>query len=152
VSLLKYIGADPLTMNQSEVYTSLQQGTIDACENTLDLLVTQNTLEVVKFISLWNYSYDPIFLVVSHEMWAKLSADEKKIFQGAADESMKYQIQITREKEKIQRAKMADYKVAVVESLTDEEVYAFKEIVQKVYIDNEKQFGELFKEFGYTAK
>ena len=87
VSLLKYIGADPITMNQSEVYTSLQQGTIDACENTLDLLFTQKTLEVVKFISLWNYSYDPLYLSVSQELWGSLSDEEKAIFQAAADEA-----------------------------------------------------------------
>ena len=84
VDLLKHIGADPLTMNQSEVYTSLQQGTIDACENTLDLLVTQNTLEVTKFISFWNYSYDPLFLVVSEELWASLSDSDKDYFNDVA--------------------------------------------------------------------
>ena len=150
VTLLKYIGADPLTMNQSEVYTSLQQGTIDACENTLDLLVTQNTLEVTKFISFWNYSYDPLFLVVSQEMWANLSDDEKKIFQAAADEAMAYQIRITREKEKALRERMSEFKIEVVDSLTPEETEAFKKAVAKIYDDNEKQFGELFKEFGYT--
>ncbi|SBW06104.1 putative sialic acid-binding periplasmic protein SiaP [uncultured delta proteobacterium] len=152
VTLLKYIGADPLTMNQSEVYTSLQQGTIDACENTLDLLVTQNTLEVTKFISFWNYSYDPLFLVVSQELWGSLSADEQKIFQAAADEAMAYQIKITREKEALLRKRMPEFKVAVVESLTPDEVAAFKKAVAKIYDDNEKQFGALFKEFGYSAK
>ena len=150
VDLLKAIGADPLTMNQSEVYTSLQQGTIDACENTLDLLYTQNTLEVTKFISFWNYSYDPLFLVVSQEFWASLSADERKIFQDAADEAMAYQIAITREKEKELRGKLGEFKLQVVDALTPEEVAAFKKSVQKVYDDNKKEFGPLFKEFGYT--
>lgn len=150
VSLLKYIGADPLTMNQSEVYTSLQQGTIDACENTLDLLVTQNTLEVTKYISFWNYSYDPLFLVVSQEFWASLNDGEQKIFQAAADEAMAYQIKITREKEVTLRKRMPEFKVEVVEALTPEEVQAFQKAVAKIYDDNEKQFGPLFKEFGYT--
>jgi len=150
VSLLKYIGADPLTMNQSEVYTSLQQGTIDACENTLDLLVTQNTLEVTKYISFWNYSYDPLFLVVSEELWASLNSEEQKIFQAAADEAMTYQIRLTREKERELRARLPEYKVEAVDALTADEIRAFRQAVAKVYEDNEKQFGPLFKEFGYT--
>lgn len=151
VSLLKYIGADPLTMNQSEVYTSLQQGTIDACENTLDLLFTQKTLEVVKFISLWNYSYDPLYLSVSQELWGSLSDEEKAIFQAAADEAMAYQVAITREKEKSLRGRLGEYKVEVVESLTPEQVKAFQEATAKVYEDYRQEFGEdLFRKFGYA--
>ncbi|MDR1622120.1 MAG: DctP family TRAP transporter solute-binding subunit [Synergistaceae bacterium] len=150
VNLLKYIGADPLTMNQSEVYTSLQQGTIDACENTLDLLFTQKTLEVTKYISLWNYSYDPIYLSVSQELWDSLNGEEKGIFQSAADEAMAYQIQITREKEKDLRARLSEFQMEVVEALTPEEVDVFKNAVQKIYEDNQSDFGVLFKQFGYN--
>ena len=151
VSLLKYIGADPLTMNQSEVYTSLQQGTIDACENTLDLLFTQKTLEVVKFISLWNYSYDPLFLSVSRELWESLSDEEKAIFQAAADEAMAHQVAATREKEKVLRGRLGEYRIEVVDSLTPEQVKAFREATAKVYEDYRQEFGEdLFKKFGHA--
>jgi tripartite ATP-independent transporter DctP family solute receptor len=151
VNLLKYIGADPITMNQSEVYTSLQQGTIDACENTLDLLFTQNTLEVVKNISFWNYSYDPLFLVVSRELWDSLNEEEKAIFQKAADEAMAHQVKRTREKEKELRARLGEYKLEVVESLTPEEVAAFKNAVKNVYEDYRKEFGDdLFSKFGHS--
>ncbi|MDR1740479.1 MAG: TRAP transporter substrate-binding protein DctP [Synergistaceae bacterium] len=149
VALLKYIGADPITMNQSEVYTSLQQGTIDACENTLDLLFTQNTLEVTKYISLWNYSYDPIFLSVSRELWESLSDEEKAVFQSAADEAMSYQVVVTREKEKELKRRLPEYKMDVVEALTPDEVAAFKKAVKPVYDDNYAEFKDLFEKFGY---
>ena len=151
VSLLKYIGADPLTMNQSEVYTSLQQGTIDACENTLDLLYTQKTLEVVKYLSLWNYSYDPLYLSVSRELWDSLSDEEKAVFQSAADEAMAYQVQITREKNQALQAQLGEYKLDIVPELTLEQVRAFQKAVAPVYQDYKEEFGEeLFNKFGYT--
>ncbi|MDR3331560.1 MAG: TRAP transporter substrate-binding protein DctP, partial [Synergistaceae bacterium] len=150
VNLLKYIGADPLTMNQSEVYTSLQQGTIDACENTLDLLFTQNTLEVTKYISLWNYSYDPIYLSVSREFWGSLNDEDKEIFQKAADEAMAYQVQVTRDREKTLRTRFSEYNMEVVDSLTPDEVAVFKTSVQQIYGDNKADFGDLFKLFGYN--
>jgi len=150
VQLLKYLGADPLTMSQSEVYTSLQQGTIDACENTLDLLITQNTLEVTKYLTFWNYSYDPIFLSVSKELWAKLSPAEKKIFQKAADDAMAYQIKATRDKEKVQHGQLGKYKIKVVKSLTPANLAAFKKGVAKIYTDYKNEFGaDLFAKFGY---
>ncbi|MBR1672452.1 MAG: DctP family TRAP transporter solute-binding subunit, partial [Fretibacterium sp.] len=151
VSLLKYIGADPLTMNQSEVYTSLQQGTIDACENTLDLLFTQKTLEVVKYLSLWNYSYDPLYLSVSKELWDSLSDEEKTVFQNAANEAMALQVKVTREKDQALRDQLGEYNLGVVPSLTPEQVQVFKEAVAPVYQDYKEEFGEdLFGKFGYT--
>ena len=150
VSLLKYIGADPLTMNQSEVYTSLQQGTIDACENTLDLLYTQKTLEVVKYLSLWNYSYDPLYLSVSRELWDSLSDEEKVVFQNAADEAMAYEVKITREKNEALLGRLGEYKLDVVSELTPEQVQEFQKAVAPVYQDYKGEFGEeLFSKFGY---
>lgn len=150
VNLLKYIGADPITMNQSEVYTSLQQGTIDACENTLDLLFTQNTLEVVKYISLWNYSYDPIYFSVSTELWEKLSPEERDIFQKAATEAMAYQVKVTREKEQLLHKRLVEYKINVVNELLQDDLAAFKKAVSPIYKDYKNDFGEeIFKQFGY---
>ena len=152
VNLLKYIGADPLTMSQSEVYTSLQQGTIDACENTLDLLFTQNTLEVVDYLTLWNYSYDPIFLSVSNKLWNELTDEEKVIFQEAADEAMKIEVEAA-------RAVVADLltqfdkypEVEVIEELSAEQLAAFQEAVAPIYEDYREEIGEdFFAAFGYT--
>ncbi len=152
VNLLKYIGADPLTMNQSEVYTSLQQGAIDACENTLDLLFTQNTLEVVSHLTLWNYSYDPLFLSVSNKLWNSLSDEEKVIFQECAEEAMKHQVKAARETVESLMKNFGKYpKVQVVTSLTEDQVAAFKKAVAPIYEDYRKTFGEdLFAKFGYT--
>ena len=152
VSLLTYAGADPLTMNQSEVYTSLQQGTIDACENTLDLLYTQNTLEVVKYLTFWNYSYDPLFLSVSQQLWDSLSDDEKAAFQKAADEAMAFQKQATRDKVEELKGKIAEEypDLEVVDSLSDEAIAELQAAVAPVYEEYKDVLGEdLFALFGY---
>ncbi|MDR1978579.1 MAG: TRAP transporter substrate-binding protein DctP [Synergistaceae bacterium] len=151
VDLLKHIGAEPLTMNQSEVYSSLQKGAIDACENTLDLLFTQGTLTAVKYISLWNYSYDPIYLSVSRKLWDTLNDGERAVFQFAAEEAMAYQIQVAREKDDALRKSLYTFPVEIVASLTPEELGEFKKKVQRVYEDNQAEFGELFRQFGYVV-
>lgn len=152
VNLLKYIGADPVTMSQSEVYTSLQQGAIEGCENTLDLLFTQNTLEVVDNLTLWNYSYDPIFLSVSNKLWDSLSAEEQEIFANAAKEAMAYEIKEARatvEELKNNFSKFPD--LQVVTELTDAQISAFQAAVAPIYNDYRNTFGEdLFAKFGYT--
>ncbi|WP_422486760.1 DctP family TRAP transporter solute-binding subunit [Gudongella sp. DL1XJH-153] len=153
VSLLKYIGADPITMSQSEVYTSLQQGSIEAAENTIDLLFAQRTLEVVDHLTLWNYSYDPLFLSVSQELWESLSDEEKQIFTDAGEVAMDAQKQATREKSSsvLEDIRTEFPDLEIVESLTAEQVEAFKEKVKPVYEENKDSIGEeLLTNFGYT--
>ena len=153
VNLLKYIGADPVTMSQSEVYTSLQQGAIEATENTLDLLYTQNTLEVVDNLTLWNYSWDPIFLSVSEKLWNSLSDEEKVIFEEAAEEAMAYEVEVARKTVTDLVPKITEEypDLAVVDALTDEEINAFKKAVAPIYSDYRDSMGEeLFAKFGYN--
>lgn len=152
VSLLKYLGADPITMSSSEVYTATQQGAIDASENTIDLLLSQRTLEVSDYLTLWNYSYDPIFLTVSEKLWNTLTDEEKQIFKDAAKEAMDVQKEATRAKaaESLTTIKKDYPNVEIVEKLTPEEIAAFKEKVAPVYNENKEAIGvELFEKFGY---
>lgn len=152
VSLLKYLGADPITMSSSEVYTATQQGAIDASENTIDLLLSQRTLEVSKYLTLWNYSYDPLFLTVSDKLWNTLTDEEKQIFKDAAKEAMDIQKEATRTRaaESLDTIKKDYPNLEIVEELTAEEIAVFKEKVAPVYTDNKDTIGaELFEKFGY---
>lgn len=153
VDLFKVLGADPIAMNQSEVYTSLQQGAIDGSENTLDLLITQNTLEVVKYITLWNYSYDPVIFTASDKLWSTLSDEDKEIFLAAGKEAMAIQKAAKRDLdvqfiEKVKR----DYGLEVTE-LTDEQIKAFKDAAAPIYEQYREAIGtELFEIYGHSFK
>ena len=149
VNLFKALGADPISMNQSEVYTSLQQGALDGCENTLDLLVTQNTCEVVKYMTIWNYSYDPVIFSASEKLWGTLTDDEKALFEEVGKEAMEMQKEAARKAYDDSKAKLADYDLAVTE-LSDGDIAAFKEAVKPVYEQYKDTIGEeLFAKFGY---
>lgn len=152
VSLMKALGADPVTMSSTEVYTATQQGTIDGSENTIDLLLSQKTLEVSKYLTLWNYSYDPIFLSVSNKLWESLSDEEKDIFQEAADKAMKYQKKVNREEaEKSLSQIEKEYPdVKITKTIKVGDLKIFKEKAKSVYDENKDAIGaDLFKKFGY---
>ncbi|WP_165445418.1 TRAP transporter substrate-binding protein DctP [Bacilliculturomica massiliensis] len=150
VNLFKALGADPVSMNQSEVYTSLQQGALDGCENTLDLLVTQNTCEVVKNMTIWNYSYDPVIFSASEKLWDSLTDEEKTLFEETGKEAMVVQKEAARKAYDDCKAKLADYDLTVTE-LSADEIAAFKEAVKPIYEQYKDTIGEdLFAEFGYT--
>ena len=65
ISLFKAMGADPTSMSFSEVFTALQQGTVDGQENPISVIYTTKLNEVQKYMTICNYSYDTIVLGVN---------------------------------------------------------------------------------------
>ncbi|MBE0451670.1 MAG: DctP family TRAP transporter solute-binding subunit [Clostridia bacterium] len=132
IDLFKELGADPTAMNFSEVFTALQQGTIDGQENPLPIITSSNLYEVQKYISLWNYSYDPLILGINKDLFDSMSPELQQIFIEAGQEACEYQIALNREEE----AQAVDFlieKGMVVTELTDEEVAAFQAKMQPIY-------------------
>ena len=78
------LGAAPTPMAFSEVFTSLQNGTIDAQENPLALIDSANFNEVQKFVNKTEHVRSWIYLTISELSWAKLSeADQQAVLQAA---------------------------------------------------------------------
>ncbi len=99
IELFEELGASPTAMAFSEVYTALQQGTIDGQENPLDTIKSNNIQEVQDYLSVWNYSYDLIILSVSQNVWDGLTDEEKAIFEEAGKEAGEKQREETRRRD-----------------------------------------------------
>ena len=78
VDVWKALGAQPTPMAFSEVFTSLQNGTIDAQENPLALIKSANFNEVQKYINKTEHVRSWIYLVISELTWSKLSDADKE--------------------------------------------------------------------------
>lgn len=85
VDVWKMLGAQPTPMAFSEVFTSLQNGTIDAQENPLALIKSANFNEVQKFINKTEHVRSWIYLTIAELTWNKLSeADQAAVMEAAA--------------------------------------------------------------------
>jgi tripartite ATP-independent transporter DctP family solute receptor len=84
IESFKSIGALPTPMAWPEVYTALQQGTIDGQENPLPILVTARLWQVQKHLALTSHVYSPTLFLASPALFNKLSAQDKKAFLAAA--------------------------------------------------------------------
>lgn len=90
------LGADPTSMNWSEVFTSLQQGAIDGQENPLDVIYSGSIYEVQKYISLWGCTYDALFLCMNKETLEGLSPEYQEIIRNCAAQACDYQKELNR--------------------------------------------------------
>jgi tripartite ATP-independent transporter DctP family solute receptor len=104
VSLLQAMGANATPMPYGEVYTGLKTGVIDAAENNWPSYDTAHHYEVAKFYTLTEHSMAPELLLISKNVWDRLTPDEQKIFRQAAKESVPYMRKLWDAKEAASRA------------------------------------------------
>jgi len=88
MEMVKAQGGSPTPISWGELYTALQSGVVDGAENNPPSFYTSHHYEVCKYYSLNEHTMVPDVLIVSQKVWKKLSEQEKKWLQQAADESV----------------------------------------------------------------
>lgn len=78
------LGAAPAPMAFGEVFTGLQNGTIEAQENPLALIKSANLNEVQTHINKTEHVRSWIYLAISELSWAKLSPEDQAAVMEAA--------------------------------------------------------------------
>ncbi|AXO12828.1 TRAP transporter substrate-binding protein [Thalassospira indica] len=91
VDVWKSLGAQPTPMAFSEVFTSLQAGTIDAQENPLALIDSASFDEVQDFVNKTEHVRSWIYLTISEITWGKLSDADKEAVMEAASRAQAYE-------------------------------------------------------------
>ena len=85
------MGADPTPMAFGELFTALQQGTIDAQENPLSVITSSKFNEVQTYLSVTEHVYSAAPLMVSKAAYDALPADLQAIVDEAAQEACVWQ-------------------------------------------------------------
>ena len=89
ITAYKAFGIVTTPMAFPEVFTALQQGTVDGQENPLSVIIASKFDQVQKYLSLTGHVYSPCIFLMNKGEFDKLSADDKKAFLAAAKEGVK---------------------------------------------------------------
>ena len=89
IQAYKAFGIIPTPMAFTEVYTALQQGTVDGQENPLSVIEAAKLDQVQKYLTLTGHVYSPALILMSKAQWDKLSDADKQAFHEAAREAVK---------------------------------------------------------------
>ena len=92
----KALKANPVPMNFGELYTALENKTVDGQENPYTVILSNKFYEVQKYVSATNHAYAQNILLVSKKFWDKLSPEEQKMIREAIAETHDYQREQTR--------------------------------------------------------
>ena len=85
------LGANPTPMAFSEVFTSLQNGTIDAQENPLALIKSANFNEVQDYVNKTQHVRSWIYLTISEMAWNQMSEEDQQAVMEAASRAQEWE-------------------------------------------------------------
>ena len=93
------LGATPTPMALGDVYTSLQQGTIDGVENPIPVLYNGKFHEVAKYLLLDAHVYNVTNLVVGTDFYDSLTEEQQKLLVETCHDAGVYQNEIVEKSE-----------------------------------------------------
>jgi len=138
LATFKTLGARPVPMPFGELFTALQQGTVDGQENPLVIIETSKFYEVQDYVTMTGHFYAPAILIINQDYWENtLTAEERAIFEEAEAEAREWQRNYSIQVEKELKQKLADEGMQVIEVDTSK----WAEAVQPVYEQFEEKVG-----------
>ena len=99
MAIVNSLGASATPVAFSELYTALQQGTVDGQENPLSIITANGFYDVQKYLSLSGHFYSTALFIVNPDFWASLPAEYQEIIQAASEECRDYDRQLSSESE-----------------------------------------------------
>jgi len=89
IAAYKQFGIITTPMAFPEVFTALQQGTVDGQENPLSVIISAKFDQVQKHLTLTGHVYSPCIFLMNKEMFDKLTPADQQAFLDAAKEGVK---------------------------------------------------------------
>ncbi len=139
VATFKTLGAYPVPMPFGELFTALQQKTVDGQENPLIIIHTSKFAEVQKYVTLTGHFYAPAVLLINKAFWENtLTEEQRKIFKECEQEAKTWERQFSQkgDEELAKSLKEAGMEVISPDKAT------WVEATKPVYKQFEEQIGK----------
>jgi len=139
VAAYKGLGIVTTPMAFPEVFTALQQGTVDGQENPLSVIMASKFDQVQKHLTLTGHVYSPGIFLMNKASFDKLSAADKQAFLDAANEGAKANRARVDEDDAKGVTELRSKGMTVVENVDKSKFVA---MLAPVNAEFEKQFGK----------
>lgn len=133
VAVAKALGSNPAPVGWGEVYTALQQGTVDAEGNTFPHMFGAKHHEALKFAITSAHNYGMQVAMANKKWWDSLPADAQKIINESAKEAVDYQRSVLYPKNEADARKGFEKSGVVIHDATADDIAKFKELTKPVF-------------------
>lgn len=130
IAAFRALGANPVPMAWSDVFTAVQQGTVDGLEIPLAVIYANKYPEVTKYLSLTRHAYNAIAVLVSKQYFDRLSPPLQQAMRTAAKQAIEHQRKTVEADNKtvLDKIRKAGMKVNKID-----DIGAFRDKVKPVY-------------------
>jgi tripartite ATP-independent transporter DctP family solute receptor len=116
VATFKTLGAYPVPMPFGELFTALQQKTVDGQENPLIIIYTSKFYEVQKYVTLTGHFYAPAVLLINKAFWENtLTEEQRTIFKECEQEAKTWERQFSIKGDQDLAAKLKEAGMEIIE-------------------------------------
>lgn len=149
IDFFNALGASATPMSFNELYTGLQQHTVDGEENPPSLIYAMKFHEVQKYLSLTEHTHNFLAFIMNKDFYGKLSAEQQQLVSDAAAEFVRQQrqLELAETQEYIEKLKADGIEV---NELSAEQKQVFKETLAPFYEKYREKYGEEI--FGMAEK
>ncbi len=140
LNTFRAIGANPVSMGISEVYSALQQGVLDGQENPYSIISSRNFSEVQEHLSDSGHFFDYIVLVANKRKFEALSDAHQTAVREAAAEAVAWQRSTAAQEDDAAKQALIDAGM-VFTPLSDETRAALRERSQPVVAELKERIG-----------
>jgi tripartite ATP-independent transporter DctP family solute receptor len=139
MTAFRTLGVLPTPMAFTEVFTALQQGTVDGQENPIPVITSSKFAQVQKYLTLTGHVYSPALILMSKATYDGLSADEQKLVAeaaGAAAKAMREKVAA------VEATGVDELRAAGMQVITDVDRLKFQDALMPAYTEYAKKFGK----------
>lgn len=140
MSFFKALDANPTAMSWIEVFTAIQQKTIDGQENGCSITKSAKMDEIQKYMTIWNYSYENDLFIANTSIWESLEENTQQLIRDCAAEACEWGRDYLEADEErlIQGFRDGGMQVDV---LTEEQLAPFQKLVEPVLTEFKDTYG-----------
>ena len=131
IEYFKELGANPVPMALTELFSSLQNGTVDGLTNPIPTIYSSKFHTVAKYTSRTHNIYIPAILLMNNKLFNDMPADLQEIVVEAANEAKDYQRKLFNELEVKQIELMKQEGAEVID--VDMDLWKDEELLNSVY-------------------
>jgi len=142
ITWMNALGANATPISFNEVFTGLQQGTVQGQENSASLTYESKFNEVQKYYSITEHVFDMNALICNRDFYESLTQEEKEIFDYALSEFLikdQRQMEADSNDEYIQSIEESG---VAVNYLSDDAKQGFRDALKDVYSNSKASLGD----------
>lgn len=146
---VKALGAEPVTLPFSDIYSELLLGNIDGAENNFPSYVSSKHYQAAPYIILDDHFRIPEMIIASDNTMQSLTQEQRNAIRKAARETTDFQVELWNEYEQQSVGEAADNGCVIVNP-TEQQKAEFRKCVEEIKEQYEEDYSDLIEKIENT--